>query len=178
MPFCPSLPRWETTSQHSALIPFFSKQMCFKVKRFFCGDTKPRSVSCREQGDVINPSDRDTMHSSLQMVQTLNGVTLSLSGHQKIKAPVKTNLDLVAHLNSWYFLFLFRKMGFLPASFIACAHFNIYLHPMRTETPSPCTSPRAHPIAAFIERCLGSFPQHFSLSRVSNIVVRTCSITP
>lgn len=111
-----------TFSPHS----LFSKQMCFKVKRSFCGDTKPRSVSCREQGDVINPSDRDTMHSSLQMVQTLNGVTLSLSGHQKIKAPCQNKpsfgtfefliFSLFIHKNGLFACFFYCLRTFQHAS--------------------------------------------------------------
>lgn len=81
---------------HSAL--FCSKQLYLKVKKnknkikaSFVITQKRWSVTCQERKDVINPSDRGTMHSSLQMVQTLNllpsGEAPSLSANQKNKAP-------------------------------------------------------------------------------------------
>lgn len=54
--------RWLPNIHPSGL---FSQQICFKVKSFFCEDTKAMEcVLQREQKDVIKPSDRDTMHSS------------------------------------------------------------------------------------------------------------------
>lgn len=94
--FCISVHLMRDDFHHSAL--FCSKQLYLKVKKnknkikaSFVITQKRWSVTCQERKDVINPSDRGTMHSSLQMVQTLNllpsGEAPSLSANQKNKAP-------------------------------------------------------------------------------------------
>lgn len=126
---------------------------------------KPWSVSWRGQEKVINPSDRGTMHSSLQMVQTLNllpfGVTLFSSGNQKIKAPCQNKRWFAWTFDSDFLIFsLVIHNTQLLTSLFYCLH--MFQHQL--ETPGPCTSPRAHPIAALKRRgVLGSFSQHFSL---------------
>lgn len=105
-----------------------SKQMCFKVKSFFCDYTKAMEcVPRREHKDVINPSDRGTMHSSLQMVQTLNllpsGETLSLSAKQKIKAPCQNKLWFGWTFDAEFLIFsLFYSKNRLLISLFYCTH--------------------------------------------------------
>lgn len=150
---------------------------------------KPWSVSWRGQEKAINPSDRGTMHSSLQMVQTLNllpfGVTLSSSANQKIKAPCQNKRERLT------LSFLIFSLVILKTQLLNSLFYCLHMFQHQLETPSPCASPRAHRITALKGwGVLGSFLRwgvlgSFSLSwwqwqiiRASNVVVRTRSITP
>lgn len=183
--------RWLPNIQLSLLC---SKQMCFKVKSFFCDYTKAMECVLRtEQKDVINPSDRGTMHSSLQMVQTLNLLpsweTLSLSANQKIRAPCQNKLWFGWKFETDFLIFsLFtQKKNRLLISLFYCKH--IVQHLEESLNQHPCwPRPQGHVVPLmdtrkqdFNDVMLRLRPLswwQWRITRVPTIVVRTCSISP